>query len=751
MFHFSISNEGAICCLAPEGRLDTQNSSSFNEKLQELSDLEDYLIIDFTRCNYLSSTGIRTLISAAKKLGAKGGSLALSCLSKEVFQVLEMAGLHTVFHVFNDTGTAIEEILRLKKKTSQGAEIIIGDHHLQFDQLEDKSHSAFIWHNQDIVGCNELPFSLGIGSPAESLVEDEENQGIFATIGNCSGFIPFDKALSPEFRVLKDPSAGGIFLSGALSFCSKPESRVKLISPSGIQFGALYDAILQIPQKVKGEKLTAALVVDVNDTSPSITIGGMITQEELELLDATTPEQLSSYLKTTGDGNQIFAIQFVVNQLPEMLPDESVLDFVNRALTIENIDEVACPQLSVALSNPVTWLFYSGDWIDAASHRIKIETFEDFAFEPYKRYLTRRLYSDSAKVVVKQLHGGYSAQTFQVDSFDHHGRRLRPTVLKIANRAIISREAERCQKFSLPYIMNNSAMVLGTAFFCDTGALRYNFVGIGGEQSQLKWLTHYFHSWPTEDLEPLYDKIFLQILKPWYGQPVKEEIYPYRDQDPTVTFFHTLCETAEELLSIPTDDKYMLIAETGQKRINPYWFLTHEYQSRRDEAIDYYTSICHGDLNMQNILLDKDMNVYLIDFSETKPRSVVSDFARLEAIFMIEHAPVENEDDLKEMIGFTTGFYDTMRLTDLPDISWMGKSPLIMKRNLTLTLKMRKYAINCTSGDKNIVPYYLALLEWILPIVCYSGVSLPHKKLSAYVGGLLCEKILACDGLPKPI
>jgi len=37
-------------------------------------------------------------------------------------------------------------------------------------------------------------------------------------------------------------------------------------------------------------------------------------------------------------------------------------------------------------------------------------------------------------------------------------------------------------------------------------------------------------------------------------------------------------------------------------------------------------------------LLDGEMNVYLIDFSETRPRSVVSDFARLEAIFMIEHA-----------------------------------------------------------------------------------------------------------------
>ncbi|HEY5511008.1 MAG TPA: hypothetical protein VIK10_08265 [Prolixibacteraceae bacterium] len=60
--------------------------------------------------------------------------------------------------------------------------------------------------------------------------------------------------------------------------------------------------------------------------------------------------------------------------------------------------------------------------------------------------------------------------------------------LKMANRNIILRETERCQKYALPYILNNSAIVLGTKFFGERGTLRYNFVGIGGEQTQLKWL-----------------------------------------------------------------------------------------------------------------------------------------------------------------------------------------------------------------------------------------------------------------------
>jgi hypothetical protein len=89
---------------------------------------------------------------------------------------------------------------------------------------------------------------------------------------------------------------------------------------------------------------------------------------------------------------------------------------------------------------------------------------------------------------------------------------------------MIARESERCRKYAMPYIFNNSASVLGTEFMGDVGALRYNFVGIGGEQSQLRWLRHHFENWPLEKLEPLFDKIFLQILQPWYGQSVQQAI-----------------------------------------------------------------------------------------------------------------------------------------------------------------------------------------------------------------------------------
>jgi len=135
------------------------------------------------------------------------------------------------------------------------------------------------------------------------------------------------------------------------------------------------------------------------------------------------------------------------------------------------------------------------------------------------------------------------------------------------------------------------------------------------------------------------------------------------------------------------------------------------------------------------------MNVYLIDFSETKPRSVISDFARLEAIFMVERAPLGNEEEIKSMIEFATRFYGIARLDQIPENSYNGSGAETVKKNLALTLKMREYAIKSTGGNTNLAPYYFAMLEWTLPIVCFY-VSPEHKRFSMIVAGLLCEKVM---------
>ena len=741
MFNIQIQSLPSVLCVIPEGRLDTVNSTRFNEQVASLLENEDHLVIDFSHCNYLASSGIRSLMAANKKLVSRGGCLFIAGLQAEVYQVIEMTGLHQVFQITGDVDEAAEKIQKSKKERLVESVIRTETGLYKYRQIESEVHSGLIWRKQGIAGYNELVFAIGLGSPAETLAQPETGTGIFVTTGHCSGFVPFDKGLSSDFRVVNNPSAGGISLDWAVSFNQGPVARICLEGSGFVQLEQLTRDIRQMPASTREAGFYSFLAVDFNPDSPSLSM--ILVADPLCDLPAKydIPGSLMAHAFANADGFRVLGVRYLLNNPELMNPDDSLRQFLNNVLVIDNIEGVESVNPTDELKNPVVWMFQSAGMREAENARIKVETDSDFLFEFYKAFLARRLYSDSSRVLVKPLHGGYSAQTFQVESFDYAGRKLRPTVMKIANRAIITREADRCRKYSLPFILNNSAMVLGTEFYGDTGALRYNFVGIGGEQSRLKWLTHYFNTWRVSDLEPLFDKIFLQILKPWYGQPVREDIHPFLDHDPTLTFFNKLCNVAEEVLDISPEEPLMIVAETGEKRMNPYWFLKYEYLRRRGETMPYLTSVCHGDLNMQNILLDNEMNVYLIDFSETKPRSVVSDFARLEAIFMVEHAQMNESGDLNDLVAFTDEFYKTDRLDRFPEVRWTGINPEKMDRNIALTRKMREYALGCTAGDPGMIPYFMAMLEWVFPIVCYTGVPLPVKRMSAYIAGLLCEKL----------
>jgi len=117
---------------------------------------EKYLIIDLSHCNYLSSAGIRILLVSEKKLLARGGCLFLSGLLPEVFQVIEMAGLHQVFRLFERPEAALREFERIQLKASGFRQWSTGAFSFQFYPIENERQAALLWKNQGIVGSLSL-------------------------------------------------------------------------------------------------------------------------------------------------------------------------------------------------------------------------------------------------------------------------------------------------------------------------------------------------------------------------------------------------------------------------------------------------------------------------------------------------------------------------------------------------------------------------------------------------------------------
>lgn len=729
--------------IQPIGRIDANTSSSLEATLTSFVNTGKDLILDLSQCVYLSSAGIRILLKAKKTLLQSQNELYIVSPPADVYQVFEIAGLLKLFQFENSLETAKKKINKIQKPSQQTIDFQIGGKTFVYTSTGLENCGAF-WKGPDIVSFKELGLSMGIG-PVRSLPGSvNETLDFFMTTDSCVGFYELENTDEADFRISSNPTKNGFPISEAISFGNQPAGFLRLSAPSNVSLDEVQHAVRLIQKLTKADNcLTLVIVASLSKSAPAIKMYAVMEAENLAKSVVNCSISSDGFFFSKFNGSK-FGIQFELDNIEEVSLETDLQDFLLNNLSFENISEIAKLNESQTIENPFVWLFNVNQLVDGNMQRIQIETVDGFSFETHQSFLTRQLFTDASRLKIEPLHGGFSAQTFHVTSFDHDGRKMRPTVMKVAHRDLIERESDRCSRYALPYIFNNSAVVLGAAFYGETGALRYNFVGIGGESSQLKWLTHYYHQKDIAYLKPLFDKIFLQILKPWYGQPVIKTIQPFEDHDPTYTFFPHIYDTVKDVFSISSDEPEIFVAETGRNMLNPYWFLKHEYPKRRDKSMQYPTGICHGDLNMQNILLDETMNVYLIDFSETRQRSVVSDFARLEAILLIDNAPLETEADMKPYLDFIESFYNVADLHSVSPNIYTGFHREKVAKNHALALKMRNYAYESTHQNADPIPYYLALLEWVLPIVCY-GIPIPQRRLSMIVASLLCEKVMKAD------
>ncbi|MEI7501167.1 MAG: STAS domain-containing protein, partial [Bacteroidota bacterium] len=614
-----------IRCIKTIGRLDANSSNDLDLALMALPENGEDIIIDLSECPYLSSAGIRILLKAKKRLQPGQNELFLAGVVPDVFHVLEIAGLHRVLRFESGVEAALAIIQSGRKNMTEITEISVDHHHLVYQQTGEEKITAQLCLATEILSYHELGYAIGFGSLLNTDAGDTRCADLFVTLENCSGILPLNQSADPDFRITSDPAKSGLPVCEALSFGRQHTGSLKLTSPGILSFGQFVKAIKYLrDNSLSKNRATLMVLANLDKNEPSLSLA-LANDDDLEgFFRDNGMCHFQKFLSENGQMREFIGITFLLAELDISAPENPLSEIIRRHMTFVNIIAVRSFNPGTFLQNPIAWLFHADKSVDGRTKRLTIETKPGMVFESNKLFLARLLYSDSSKLQIDPLHGGYSAQTYHVTSFDHEGRKMRPTVLKIAHRDLIARESERCQQYALPYIFNNCAVVLGAEYLGETMALRYNFVGIGGESNQLKWLTHYYQQSDISFLEPLFDKVFLQILKPWYGQPVSKTIFPFRDHDPTFTFFPHIYKTVNDLFSISAEEKYIVIREKTQPILNPFWFLKHEFARRRDWSMEYFTGICHGDLNMQNILLDENMNVYLIDFSETKPRSVIS-------------------------------------------------------------------------------------------------------------------------------
>ena len=92
--------------LKVNGRLDAVTAAAFEKDCQHIIDgSEKKLVVDLTELEYISSAGLRSILSSAKKLKAAGGTMQFCGLRGMVQEVFQVSGLGSMFSV---TATADE-------------------------------------------------------------------------------------------------------------------------------------------------------------------------------------------------------------------------------------------------------------------------------------------------------------------------------------------------------------------------------------------------------------------------------------------------------------------------------------------------------------------------------------------------------------------------------------------------------------------------------------------------------------------
>ena len=782
MLEAQIGAREGITVVELDGRLDINGALALEKKLGETPERTPDLVLDLAKVDFVSSAGIRVLVQLLKEATSHGGSVVLSGVNPAVRDILQITGMLGFFTQAASHEEAAARLRDRRRLAQSRRRITIGG--IEYNTTTDAEADCVLqlW-GPDLsesgrgplfrVTLQELNLAFGLGGLGSDPVDALNAVGEFVGARNFVAIVPAGTGGLADCLIPKGEATSDMFVARAIGFSGNPRVRARLTSPGPVRLRRLISDAFELAET--SGQAPADVVGFVIQTGPAVVLGGFYADEagwqEDRFSDTETEASSTLIIGVAGRNRPSVSTDDCQTEFWSALQTEAGSDFsfhghavllrqpprLSESLTLQDqlagIAESGVPagllhlRLDTRFRECDIRIFVPSRIEPGTLHRIKIERPEVDDWREEWDTITRRIYSDSARIVLKPLTGGFTSRTYRAESYDWDGRKQLPTVLKIGSVAVTEREVSAYRTCVEKFILNNSTTIMGTERCEDWAGLRYNFLGITGPDSRITWLENVYKERPTAVFLELLDRIFTNIFKPWYGQPRWEVIRPYADHDPRV-LFDSLLEDAQSELGISPDDELLTCPPLGIDLPNPFRFLKHGYEERREREYRWYTGITHGDLNLKNILVDERDNVYIIDFSESRQRNVVSDFARLEPILKFELTRLDGPDDLAELLRFEQGLVCARSLDEPLLWRYQGSDPMVEKAYETIC-RLRRYADKVTLFETNLIPYLVAVLEWTLPVVSYRQFDLERKRLAAYSAGLITRQILQLEGAEK--
>lgn len=91
-------NEGKNYTLKVQGRVDTITAPDLEKAIASIMEDADKIVLDLEKLEYVSSSGLRVLLSTHKMMMAKGG-LTITNVNKSVMEVFDITGFSSALTI----------------------------------------------------------------------------------------------------------------------------------------------------------------------------------------------------------------------------------------------------------------------------------------------------------------------------------------------------------------------------------------------------------------------------------------------------------------------------------------------------------------------------------------------------------------------------------------------------------------------------------------------------------------------------
>ncbi len=793
-----------------KGRLDGLGAKELeNELIQVTIPKSKTLIIDFQQVDYLSSAGIRVILSLHKKLKKEGGNLKLASLSSLPLQVLEITGLTDVFSIKANLEEALSELAKLKKsekiisqwdklpkhKIDGGVYTFLSGKEFP-TYLELSGNISDILHarcSKDDVYLKSFSgneYSIGLGALGKNIQNCLEVMGEMISLKGIIAWLPIKNPDTPDFLIVrksKQKIIGNylfdVALKGEFNQIVALETKDR---KRGIEIGNLYSNLFRICREhyldfkgvlglvmlTKVQELYSGGIKEI--PLKSLNSSKKMTTKDwhwIEDISQNKPEYQNITALVIGIGIDLEAdLSGYDNDALNSLFYLHPLNIKGREYLLHN-HGIIFPSQDISLrgadlENEISKIVQSEKFLDVR-HLLDATTVSEaliglfFIQEIHRKkekslvikmegegqplskehsLITRKLFADSKEIELYPLGGGFSgSRVFRVSSWDNQGRKQIPMVMKIGSLEEIQREIKAFEKYVKKFILNNATNLFDWVTQKKEGGLTYNFVGLSGPDPQIFSFDEFYRSHSINEILPILNTVFHNILKPWYRQPTYSDLSLYQEYNFT-GHLSLIIDCVKEELSIDDSEKWVKFSKIKKNFINPLYVLKNSFPERLNKKFSSYQSIVHGDLNLRNILLDNKNNIWIIDFSETHQGHILKDLVKLEATIKFESFNLKGWNELESMLKLEEEMLKPEEFKQIPQISFSLKNPW-MEKIYRMVQKIREIANEVTLLEEDISQYYLALLYFTIQVLRYPQISEFTKRYALFSASLICDKL----------